>query len=109
MLESIMVDRLTRSITEPIRTGLTWEETWLGPDRGLIWNWERGRQMRDQKPTPEEIRDKKPTLVERAMVGELVELSWQGGTLEMEPPKKDAKQTSAKRGSLQYLAQWQGL
>ena len=41
-----MSKQLTRSITEPIRTGLTWEETWLGPDQGLIWNWECGRQMR---------------------------------------------------------------
>ena len=45
-----MSGRLQRSIDEPVRDGLTWEERWLGPDRGLIWNWELGRQIRDTEP-----------------------------------------------------------
>lgn len=34
---------ITRSITEPIRERLTVSEAWDGPDRGLIYAWERGR------------------------------------------------------------------
>ena len=41
-----MTTRLRRSIDEPIREGLTWNELWKGPDEGLIWCWERGRQYR---------------------------------------------------------------
>jgi hypothetical protein len=81
-------------MTEPIRDGLTWERRWVGPDRGLIWNWERGRQMRDTSPE----------LAARARAGELMELGWQGGTHDLEPEKNGLK-----FGSLRYLAQWQGL
>lgn len=42
--------RLYRSIDVPIREGLNWTETWRGPDHGLIWCWERGRQKRSEKP-----------------------------------------------------------
>jgi hypothetical protein len=92
-----MPSRLRRSINEPIREErieLTWEDRWKGPDRGLIWNWERGRQLRDQNPD----------LSARALAGELVQLSWKGGTQNL-GVASDGKQY----GSLPYLAQWQGL
>lgn len=91
------MSRLFRSIHEPIRRGLSWEECWQGPDRGLIWNWERGRQIRDEDPQ----------LAARAEAGELVTLAWKGGTANLKPPEPDKPATAY--GSLQYLAQWQGL
>lgn len=75
-----MASRLHRSIKTPIRTGLSWDERWLGPDDGLVWCWERGRQKREEDPT----------LATKAEQGELVSLAW-------------------KRGTLEYLATWQGL
>jgi hypothetical protein len=87
-----MAMRLRRSIDLPIREGLTWEETWKGPDNGLIWCWERGRQDRLQQPD----------LAARADKGELVQMAWKGGVVE--------KQKIAKKpGTLKYLATWQGL
>jgi hypothetical protein len=73
---------------------MSWEEKWQGPDHGLIWNWERGRQMRDRDPA----------LAARAIAGELIELSWKGGAQDLDETKE-----SEKYGSLPYLAQWQGL
>ena len=87
-----MTERLHCSIEQPIRKGLTWSETWRGPDNGLIWCWELGRQKR--------IKD--ANLADRAGKGELVVLGWKGGVtkkLEIE----------IKHGSLNYLAEWQGL
>lgn len=75
-----MAANLRRSIDCPLRKGLSWEELWRGSDRGLIWCWERGRQNRILMPS----------LALRASKGELVTLAW-------------------KRGTLQYLATWQGL
>jgi 5'-3' exonuclease len=37
-------DQLQRSITEPIRVGLSVQDLWSGPDRGLISCWESGRR-----------------------------------------------------------------
>ena len=72
---------LRRFVHNPIREELTRSERWDGPDRGLIWCWERGRQRRDEDPE----------LASRTVNGELPDsLNW-------------------KRRSLQYLAQWQGL
>ena len=87
-----MVTRLRRSVDEPIREGLTWSEKWEGPDKGLIWCWQRGRQKRVEEPE----------LATRADKGELVMLAWKGGV-----QKKGKKER--KRGTLQYLATWQGL
>lgn len=75
-----MPANLNRSIECPIREGLSWEELWQGPDQGLICCWERGRQKRILTPS----------LALRAGNGELVSLVW-------------------KRGTLRYLATWQGL
>jgi hypothetical protein len=83
---------LSRAITEPIRTGLSWQQTWEGPDRGLIRCWERGREMRDEQPQ----------LAEQAERGELPLLPWRGG-IEGQPAMK------WKYGARQYLAMWQGL
>ena len=64
-----MAQLVQRSKEEPIRIGLSWQETWAGPDRGLIWCWERGRQYRIEDPI-------KCASAER---GELVPDNWKGG------------------------------
>lgn len=87
-----MATRLSRSIHQPIREGLSWNERWKGPDRGLIWCWERGRQKRIEEPE----------LAERAAQGELIMLNWKGGV-------EKKLEIERKPGTLQYLAQWQGL
>jgi len=89
-----MPRRLYRSIEEPIRKGLTWEELWRGQDDGLIWCWERGRQYRTEVPDR----------AVRATNGELVLDGWRGG---VEKKLKDPKRK--KNGTLQYLATWQGM
>ena len=83
---------LERSIQQHIREFVDMGHRWRGPDAGLIWCWERGRQMA--------IED--PGLAERATKGGLVPLHWKGG---VDKPLKSNKTC----GSLFYLAQWQGL
>lgn len=83
---------LHRSIIQPIRGNLNWQDMWEGPDKGLICCWERGREKRLQEPE----------LAAKASSGELVPLAWTGGVL------KKLK-TEKKAGVLQYLATWQGL
>jgi hypothetical protein len=90
-----MESKLFRSISEPIRTGLTWEQRWRGEDKGMIWNWERGRELRAENEE----------LAHRADAGELVRLAWKGGT----EKQKNTSTGSTIHGSLQYLAQRQGL
>lgn len=87
-----MAMHLYRSINQPIREGLSWDELWRGPDRGLIWCWERGRQKRVEEPE----------LAARAEKGELVPLAWKGGVEEKLKVEK-------KHGTLRYLATWLGL
>jgi hypothetical protein len=89
---SKMNTRLYRSIDEPIREGLSWDERWQGPDNGLIFCWERGREYR--------IED--PGLAEQAERGELPIGAWKGGV-------KEKLKTERKAGTLQYLATWQGM
>jgi len=89
-----MTTRLRRSMDESIREGLSWNERWLGPDKGLICCWERGRQIR--------IED--PNRTARAENGELPVGNWRGG---VERKLKDQKKP--KLGTLQYLATWQGM
>lgn len=81
-----------RSITEPVREDIDWEERWLGIDQGLIACWERGREKSAEAPN----------LAERARRGQLVVLPWKGGV------EKTIKKTQ-KFGTLRYLAMWQGL
>ena len=87
-----MTTRIYRSIHEPIRKNPSFEERWRGPDKGLITCWEVGRSKSIESPE----------LAERAKNGELPPLGWKGGV--------DKKiQKKEKYGSLNYLAQWQGL
>jgi hypothetical protein len=87
-----MSTRLYRSIHEPIREGLSWDETWRGPDNSLIYCWEHGRQERVQRPDD----------AARAEAGELIGLDWKGGV------RKKLKVEKA-QGTLRYLATWQGI
>ena len=87
-----MSQQVYRSNKETKREGLTWCERWEGGDKGLITCWEVGRRFRKNKPE----------LAEKAMRGELPTLGWKGGS---DKPLKINK----KYGSLNYLAQWQGL
>jgi len=87
-----MANRLRRSIDEPIRENLTWNERWDGPDKGLIWCWEQGRQYRVEDPER----------AIRAQNGELVVDAWKGGV------EKKLK-LKVKFGTLKYLATWQGM
>lgn len=84
--------RVQRSIHEPIRAGLSWKDLWQGPDQGLIWCWERGRQERLERPAD----------AEKAGNGELISLDWRGCV------RKKLKVPKA-NGSLKYLATWQGI
>jgi len=82
---------VSRSLNEPQRKGLSWDELWRGPDKGLIACWEIGIEMSQ----------KKPDLAKSAKGGELPVLPWKGGV--------EKKLENEKYGSLNYLAQWQGL
>lgn len=89
---SIVKDKIFVAFETPTRAGLSWEERWKGPDRGLIGCWEIGRS----------IRERDPDLAARAENGELPVLDWKGGI---------AKATKAKKkfGTMYYFAQWLGL
>lgn len=86
-----MATNIYRSIEEPNRRGLIWEELWKGSDNGLIACWERGRVKAADNPD----------LAESCKKGELPVLAWKGGV--------DKKIKGKKYGSLFYLATWQGL
>jgi hypothetical protein len=87
-----MSQRIYRSYGQPKRERLSWEEIWQGDDKGLILCWEIGREMLQSEPE----------LARRAENGELPVLVWKGGV------EKKTK-ISEKYGTLNYLAQWQGL
>jgi len=80
-----------RSIIEPNRESLSWDEAWKGTDEGLIACWERGREK-----ALEDVE-----LAGSAKRGELPVLAWKGGV--------EKKIKGKKFGTLKYLAQWQGL
>ena len=61
--------KISRSIDEEIRNFIDMDHRWRSSDKGLIWCWERGRQM--------SIED--PELADRARNGELMVLGWKGG------------------------------
>ena len=84
---------IRRSCKKSIRQGLTWDERWLGPDKGLIACWENGRELSETKPE----------LAQRAKKGELPISGWRGGV------EKKGKGKQKKHGTLCYLAEWQGL
>ncbi|WP_416340051.1 hypothetical protein [Pseudomonas sp. C11] len=83
---------ISRSIATPIRTGLSREATWEADDKGLIRCWETGRELAIAKPE----------LADAAKNMELPVTNWKGGV------SRTLKKLD-KYGSLQYLAQWQGL
>jgi hypothetical protein len=87
-----VVNRVFREIAAPLRTSLSWKETWKGPDRGLIHCWELGRTLALKEPNRAEI----------AKQGELPPSNWKGGITGNVKYK-------AKYGCLWYLAEWQGL
>ena len=84
--------KIQRSINEPIRKGLTWDETWKKADKGIIVSWEIGRKLSLDEPD----------LAKKAKNGELPILGWKGGV------EKTIKK-KLKYGTFFYLAQWQGL
>jgi len=87
-----MTSRIQRDIGTPPRTPLSWSETWEREDKGLIMCWEVGRQLAT----------KRPDLVVTCLNDELPALGWKGGV------SRSLKKLE-KFGSLNYLAQWQGL
>jgi hypothetical protein len=97
---------LRRSITEPIRPYTTWGDRWRGPDGGLIWCWERGQEMREQYPelAAAAVRGELPvhSIPDPTAPGEQIVVGWRGGVA------KKLK-IPIKLGTLQYLAEWQGL
>jgi len=84
--------KVTRSINEPIREGLSWHERWDREDNGLIACWENGR----------ELSEKDPEKAAQAKQGELIRMGWTGGVSEKLAQK-------VFHGTLFYLAKWQGL
>lgn len=84
--------RIYRSYKEPKRKNLSWEDRWRGEDNGLIICWEIGREMRENEPELARLAEK----------GELPALGWKGGV-------EKSIQKTEKFGTLNYLAQWQGL
>lgn len=84
--------KIYRSIKEEIRDYVDMDHRWRGSDKGLIWCWERGRQMSTEDPGS----------AARACNGELMVLGWKGGVAE-------GIKVKTKQGTFNYLAQWQGL
>lgn len=87
-----MATNVQRQIEEPLRKELSYEEAWEGPDKGLIKCWEIGRSRAE----------KTPALSEQCLRGELPALGWKGGV-------SRTLVKLEKFGTLNYLAQWQGL
>ncbi|PLC53574.1 hypothetical protein CR155_12160 [Pollutimonas nitritireducens] len=84
--------RISLSITQLRRTGMSKIELWHGPDKGLIACWERGKDLSTEAPE----------LAELTRNGELVPLPWKGGV-------ENAIKSKLKCGTFRYLAMWQGL
>jgi hypothetical protein len=83
---------VARSIHQPIRSLMNWDELWKSSDGGLIACWERGRERALEAPP----------LASRAASGELPVLPWKGGHDKL-------LKFGWKYGALYYLAMWQGL
>jgi len=92
--ETKMTNIVTQSINTPIRNSLSWEETWVNTDQGLIKAWEVGRQLAE----------KDNALKTRALRNELpMIITWKGGV------EEKLKTNVTKYGTLKYLAHLQGL
>jgi len=83
---------IRRSVIEPLRIGLSWQQIWRSEDVGLIHCWENGRLAVARHPE----------LVAAARRGELPTLDWKGGITGQPKMKR-------KYGSLFYLATWHGM
>jgi hypothetical protein len=90
---SCVVMNIYRSINEPKRTDLSWEELWSAQDKGAIIAWEIGREQGIANPD----------LAEKVLNGELPVLGLKGGVV------KKLKQSQPKVGSFLYLAKLQGI
>lgn len=88
LLDAVPTGHIFRSIDEPIRNTSDFDEKWRGEDGGLITCWEVGRAKSI----------KHPDLAKKALANELPVLGWKGGA-----------KSNPSYGSLNYLAQWQGL
>lgn len=84
--------KVYRSLVEPVRLNIDWEDKWHSSDQGLIACWERGREKK--------LEDE--SLCSQATAGQLVLLPWKGGV-------EKATKKNRKYGTLRYLAMWQGL
>lgn len=91
-MDSTSTSHLYRPINQSIRSNVTWNMAWEGPDKGLIRCWEIGRQKAESHPD----------LAQKCREDQLPVLGWKGG-------HDRAIQKPLKFGSLKYLAQWQGL
>lgn len=88
----LVMPKIYRKYSEPLRQDLSWEETWRREDRGLIKSYEVGKMLAL----------KQPELAEKAKRGELPTLGYKGGSdINLKLKKK--------LGALNYLAQWQAL
>ena len=87
-----MTSKIFRSISEPIREGLSTRKLWRSEDDGLIKCWELGREWSKSEPE----------LAAAATRGELPAMNWKGGV------EKKLK-NPLKYGTFRYLATWQGL
>jgi hypothetical protein len=129
-----MSNHIYRSSQEPERGGLSWEETWRGPDKGLIKCWEVGRELSKREPElATRARDgelpillinrSKPKSAVRVGDGELPTLPTSKRKSKSATRDEDdelpirlwkggvGKITKKKQmyGTLNYLAAWQGL
>ena len=85
-------NRVFRSFSTPKRVNPSYSERWNGSDKGLITCWEVGRTKRETDLS----------LVKKVENNELPVLGWKGGV--------DKKLVNLNKfGSLNYLAQWQGV
>lgn len=84
--------KIFRSVTEPLRIGLSWDALWSDTSRAAIASWERGREKSLESPE----------IATDARNGQLVLLPWKGGV------EKTIKKAE-KYGVFNYLAMWQGL
>jgi hypothetical protein len=87
-----MTSRVFKLVSESIRSNPSYEDRWHGADKGLIICWEVGREKRESDLS----------LVAKVERNELPVLGWKGGVVK-------ALKNTEKFGSLNYLAQWQGI
>lgn len=94
--------RIQRSISEPLRQPLDWHATWQGPDRGLIQCWENGRKLALAEQSQATAEQDQRGRAAKCSAGELPVSHWKGGV------SRTLKKLT-RYGSLNYLAEWQGL